>query len=202
MDIADGFSAQPRRRTWLVLVIAVVVIVLIGLAGFAWYIAGYNRAVALEQNVKQAWAQVDVVMERRFDLVPNLVEAVKGYAAHEKEIFEQLADARSRYQQAKTVGGKAAAASLFDRAMVNVLALAENYPDLKANESFLKLQDSLEGAENRIAVERMRYNQAVKELNTYYRSFFGGFFCRRAGVEMAEFYEAPDIKKEVPRVEF
>jgi len=183
-------------------VVAVAVIVLVGLIGFAWYVSGYNHAVKLEQSVKEAWAQVDVVIERRFDLIPNLVETVKGYAAHEKEVFEHLADARTQYQKAQTVSEKAGAAAIFDKALVNVLALAENYPQLRANENFLKLQDSLEGAENRIAVERMRYNAAVQALNTYCRSFFGGFFCRRAQVEMAQFYAAPEAKKEVPKVKF
>jgi len=191
-----------RSSVWIGVVIAIAVIAVLALIGFTWYVSGYNRAVGLEQSVKESWAQVDVVIERRFDLIPNLVETVKGYAAHEKEVLEHLADARTLYQKAQTVGDKAAAAGLFDKALVNVLALAENYPQLKANENFLKLQDSLEGAENRIAVERMRYNTAVQALNTYYRSFFGGFFCHRAGVEMAQFYAAPEAKREVPKVKF
>jgi LemA protein len=201
----DGTESQAPRfhfRGWIGVLVGVALIAVVGLIGFSWYISGYNRAVRLEQSVKEAWAQVDVVIERRFDLIPNLVEVVKVYAAHEKEIFEHLADARTQYQKAQTVSDKAAAASLFDRALVNVLALAENYPQLRANENFLKLQDSLEGAENRIAVERMRYNAAVQALNTYYRSFFGGFFCRRAQVQMVEFYKAPEVKKEAPKVKF
>ena len=202
MNGTSSGAPASSLRVWLAVIVLVAVIVVIGLAGFACYVTGYNHAVRLEQAVKEAWAQVDVVIERRFDLIPNLVETVKGYAAHEKEVFEHLADARGQYQNARTVGEKAAAASLFDKALVNVLALAENYPQLKANENFLKLQDSLEGAENRIAVERMRYNAAVQALNTYDRSFFGGFFCRRADVQMAEFYAAPEARKEAPKVKF
>jgi LemA protein len=199
-------ESSPAKKSgmswWIWVVVAVAVVGVAGLLVFGWYVRGYNRAVAMEQNVKQAWAQVDVVVTRRFDLIPNLVETVKGYATHEKAVLDNLANARTQYVNAQNVGQKAAAASLFDKALVNVLALAENYPNLKANENFMKLQDSLEGAENRISVERMRYNQAVQALNTYHRSFFGNFFCRKAGVEMAEFYDAPEEKQEVPKVQF
>lgn len=202
MENESGRARKPGMPWWGMLVIVLLVLGAIALIGFKWYVGNYNRVVTLEQRVKEAWGQVDVVVTRRFDLIPNLVETVKGYAAHEQAVLDNLAQARTQYVNARTVGEKAAAASLFDRSLVNVLALTENYPDLKANESFLKLQDSLEGAENRISVERMRYNQSVRELNTYIRSFFGGFFSRRAGVEMAQFYEAPEEKQAVPKVEF
>ena len=156
----------------------------------------------MDENVKGKWAQVENQLKRRYDLIPNLVETVKGYAKHEKELFENIAQARTQYFQAKGVKGKVAGANRIEGVLSRLLLLQERYPDLKANQSFLKLQDSLEGTENRIAVERKRYNDAVQILNTYIRTFFGRFFAAFANVSKAEYYEIPEGEKAVPKVKF
>ncbi|MBI4566439.1 MAG: LemA family protein [Planctomycetes bacterium] len=164
--------------------------------------SGYNRAIALDEDVKARWAQVDNQLKRRFDLIPNLVEVVKGYAAHEKEIFENLAKARQGYAGAKTTSEKAKAAGEVESAIARLLMIVENYPNLKANENFARLQDELAGTENRIAVERMRYNEAVKTLNAFTRRFPSRVFAGWAGVEAAAYFEVPEEEKKVPKVDF
>lgn len=182
--------------------IIVGILVVIGIIVGGWLIGGYNRTVAMDENVKGAWAQVENQLKRRYDLIPNLVETVKGYAAHERELFENIAQARTQYFQAKDVKGKIESANQLEGTLSRLLLLQERYPDLKANESFLKLQDSLEGTENRIAVERKRYNDAVQLLNTFIRTFMGRFFAAFAGVEKAEYYEVPEAEQAVPKVAF
>jgi LemA protein len=182
--------------------IIVGIVVLLGFMTFSWFVKGYNHVIALDENVKGRWAQVENQLKRRYDLIPNLVETVKGYAKHEKELFEHIADARTKYFQAKTVKEKIAASNQLEGFLSRLLLLREAYPQLKANESFLKLQDSLEGTENRIAVERKRYNEAVQALNTYIRTFFGRFFAAFAGISSAEYYEVPETEKEAPKVKF
>lgn len=178
------------------------VMALVVVIGAGWIIGGYNRVVAMDENVKTAWAQVENQLKRRYDLIPNLMETVKGYAAHEKEIFEHLADARTKYFQAQDVKGKIEASGELERALSRLLVLRETYPQLKANETFLKMMDSLEGTENRISVERKRYNDAVRTLNTYIRTVFGRFFAGLAGVTKAEYYQIPEAEKEAPKVKF
>ncbi len=183
------------------------VIVLIALAavllgGFFVVWGGYNKAIRLDEAVKGRWAQVETVLVRRFDLIPNLIETVKGYASHEKELFTHIADARTKYFQAGSIAGKAKAAGQLQGFLSRLLLLREQYPQLKANQNFLKLQDQLEGTENRIAVERKRYNEAVRAVNTYARSFFGRSFCGMAGVEKAEYFEATEQQKAPPKVKF
>lgn len=186
------------RKIILPIIIAVVVVFILG----RWYISGYNRVVTLEESVKGAWAQVDNQLKRRYDLIPNLVETVKGYAAHEKETFEAIAKSRQAYMGAKTIKAKIDASKGLESFLGRLLAIREAYPELKANENFLKLQDSLEGSENRIAVERMRYNESVKTLNTYIKTFFGRFFAGRVGVEKAEYFEIAEEETVVPKVKF
>ena len=165
-------------------------------------ISGYNQVIAMEENVKGKWAQVENQLKRRYDLIPNLVETVKGYAKHEKEIFENIAQARTQYFQANDFKGKIQSANRLESTLSRLLLLQERYPDLKANQSFLRLQDSLEGTENRISVERKRYNDAVQILNTYIRTFFGRFYALLANVEPAEYYEIPEAEKQTPKVKF
>ena len=167
-----------------------------------WGIGQYNHVIALDEQVKAQWAQVENQLKRRFDLIPNLVATTKGYAKHEKEIFENIANARTKYFNANSMNEKVEAAGDFERALSRLLMLQERYPDLKANESFLKLQDALEGTENRIAVARKRYNEAVRRLNTYRRSFIGRFFAAMAGVEEAKYFEIPEQEKAAPKVNF
>jgi LemA protein len=165
-------------------------------------ISGYNNVIAMDENVKGKWAQVENQLKRRYDLIPNLMETVKGYAKHEKELFENIAEARTKYFQAKNVNSKIKASNQLEGSLSRLLLLKETYPVLKANESFLKLQDSLEGTENRIAVERKRYNEAVQMLNTYIRAFFGRFYAMLAGVSKADYFEIQEAEKAAPKVKF
>lgn len=190
-------------KIWVALVAVLVVLLLIGLGIFRWYIGGYNRAVNLEQGAEKAWADIDAALQRRLDLVPNLVETVKGYAGHEKELFENIAKSREKYFQAGNRAGKIEATNELSGFLSRLLMLQENYPQLKANENFRDLQVALEGTENRINVARTRYNEAAKQLNAYSRQFFGAFFCKKAGVEPVEYFEASEqAKTEVPKVDF
>ncbi len=177
-------------------------ILLVGFLLAGQIISGYNRVIAMDENVKGSWAQVENQLKRRYDLIPNLVETVKGYAAHEKELFENIANARTQYFQAKEVNDKVDASNRLEGSLSRLLLLQERYPELKANQSFLKLQDSLEGTENRIAVERKRYNDSVQMLNTYIRTFMGRFYATFAGVSQAKYYEIPETEKSAPQVKF
>jgi LemA protein len=184
--------------------ILVVLAVIVGAALLTifWGVGQYNKVVAMDEQVKSQWAQVENQLKRRYDLIPNLVETVKGYAKHEKELFENIANARTKYFQATTTKDKIAASGQLEGVLSRLLMLQETYPQLKANESFLKLQDSLEGTENRIAVERKRYNDDVRTLNTYRRSVFGRFIAAFANVGEAQYYEIPQAEKEAPKVKF
>ena len=189
-------------KAWVILVGVLVAIAVVGVVLFSWYKSGYDTAVRREQSAQKAWADIDAALQRRLDLVPNLVNTVKGYAAHEKELFENIAKARTEYFQAKGLKNKVNAANRLEGVLSRLLLLQERYPELKANQSFLKLQDSLEGTENRISVERKRYNEAVQALNTYIRTFFGRFYAMIAGVTSAEYYEIPEAEKAAPKVKF
>ena len=167
-----------------------------------WGFGKYNAVIAMDEGVKAQWAQVENQLKRRYDLIPNLVETVKGFASHEKEIFTNIAEARTKYFTAQSVGDKVAASKGLEGALSRLLMLQENYPQLKANENFLKLQDSLEGTENRIAVERMRYNETVKVLNAYVRGFPGSIFAGLASVQQAVYYDLPSAQEETPKVKF
>jgi LemA protein len=190
-------------KAWVVLISVLVFLLLVGITAFSWYIKGYNRAVSLEQGAEKAWANIDAALQRRLDLVPNLVETVKGYASHEKGLFENIAKSREKYFSAGTRAGKIEATNELSGFLSRLLMLQEGYPDLKANENFRDLQVALEGTENRINVARTRYNEAAEQLNTYNKQFFGSFFCKRAGVKPVEYFEANEqAKTEVPKVEF
>jgi LemA protein len=166
---------------------------------------GYNKAVRLDEKTKSAYAEIENQMQRRFDLIDNLVETVKGYATQEKDVFLGVAEARKAYFQArdhKSAAEMAKANDSFSSALSRLLVLRESYPELKSNESFLKLQDELAGTENRLAVARKRYNDAVKELNVFTRKLAGRFYSSLAGVERAEYFKVPETAKAVPKVDF
>ncbi len=182
------------------IVLAITAVIAIGIIMYG--VGQYNHVIAMDEQVKSQWAQVENQLKRRYDLIPNLVETVKGYAKHEKELFENIANARTKYFQAATVKDKIQASQQLEGVLSRLLMLQESFPQLKANESFLKLQDSLEGTENRIAVERKRYNDDVRTLNTYRRTVFGRFFASLAGVNEAQYYEIPQAEKEAPKVKF
>lgn len=186
----------------IVLILLLVGLIIIGAMGFSWYITGYNKAIRLEEEAKTAWANVDTALQRRLDLIPNLVETVKGYASHESELFTNIAQARTKYFQADTPQGKMESANAMTGLLSRLLLLQERYPELKANQNFLALQDSLEGTENRINVARTRYNEAAKTLNIYTREFIGSFFAKRAGVEQMPLFEAAGEAQTAPRVDF
>jgi len=166
--------------------------------------SGYNKVVTLDEEVEQAWAQVENQLQRRYDLLPNLVETVKGYASHEKEIFTEIAQARTKYfQPNQSRSSKIKAAVGLEGVLSRLLVLQEKYPDLKAQQSFLGLQDELAGAENRLSVERKRFNDTVGSLNKHIRAFPGKMFAGWAGVEKAEYFEVTTPQaKEVPKVNF
>jgi len=190
-------------KIWVVLIAIIIVLLLVGFGIFRWYIAGYNKAVNLEQGAEKAWSDIDAALQRRLDLIPNLVNIVKGYAEHEKELFENIAKSREAYFSAGNRAGKIEASNQLTGFLSRLLVLQERYPELKANQNFLDLQVALEGTENRINVARTRYNEAAKQLNTFARQFFGSFFCKKAGVEKVEYFEATEqAKTEVPKVEF
>jgi LemA protein len=165
-------------------------------------VGAYNRMVTEREGVDKAWAQVENVLQRRGDLIPNLVETVKGYAAHEKEVFEKVAEARGRLAGATTPQEASAANAGLTSALGRLLAIAENYPELKANENFIRLQDELAGSENRIATERMRYNEAVRGYNTLIKRFPNNFIAGFFRFTEKEYFEATPESKEVPKVKF
>lgn len=184
-----------------VLILIIAIVLLLGLGG--WFIGGLNRVVILDENVNQGWAQVENQLQRRNDLIPNLVNTVKGYASHEEGIFIKVTELRSQWGKAATRGEKIATAKEMGGVLSRLLLVAENYPDLKANENFLTLQSQLEGTENRIAVERRRYNQAVMAFNAYRRTIFGSMFAGMRGLtKPAEYFEAEEAAKAVPEVKF
>lgn len=177
----------------------VVVLVLVAFAG----ISSYNNIVTLNETISAKWAQVESQLQRRNDLIPNLVNTVKGYAAHERGIFIQVTEARSKWAGANTIEQKVAAASEMDSALARLLVVVENYPNLKADQTFLRLMDELAGTENRIAVERMRYNEAVKDYNVEIRRFPGNIIAGLYKYQRAtEYFKAEEKAKIVPKVEF
>lgn len=158
--------------------------------------------VSLKEQVEAAWAQVENQLQRRNDLIPNLVEVTKGYAAHERGVFTSVAEARAKLIGAGTRGEKIAAANEVSSALSRLLALSERYPELKADRQFARLSDELAGTENRIATERRRYNEAVQAYNTYIKSFPTLLSAKLFGFEPEKYYETPQEAQQVPRVQF
>lgn len=170
---------------------------------FGWIlISTYNTLVSLQEAVSTSWAQVENQLQRRSDLIPNLVETVKGYARHERTVLLDVTNARAKIGQAKDIQEKIKANSELEGALSRLLVVVERYPDLKANQNFIRLQDELSGTENRIAVERRRYNEAVRIYNTKIRTFPGNIIAKFFGFERAPLFEAPPASKEPPKVEF
>ena len=163
---------------------------------------GYNTMVTMKETVDSAWAQVQNQLQRRNDLIPNLVEVTKGYAAHEKEVFEAVANARSRLINAGSRDQQIDAANQLSGALGRLLAIAEQYPQLKANEQFNRLSDELAGTENRIAVERKRYNDAVQAYNTYIKQLPNNIYASLFGFKEQKYFEVPASAQEVPKVDF
>jgi len=183
--------------------IVVIILALIVLAAFGQYVSVKNTLVTKNEAVKSSWSQVDIVLQRRADLIPNLVETVKGYAQQETTVFGDIAKARSALLSAGTPQDKIAANGQLDGALGRLLLIVENYPQLKSNENFLRLQDELAGTENRIAVERKRYNDTLQDYNTYVQQFPNSVFAGWAGFKPNEaYFAASEQARTVPKVNF
>lgn len=186
--------------------------IIVGIFGFLFVfvlmpgciaLKSYNNLVTLNESIDSSWAQVENVLQRRYDLIPNLVNSVKGYAKHEKSLLEEVTRLRSQWGTAKSADQKIAASKGLESALGRLMIVVEKYPDLKANQNFLKLQDELAGTENRIAVERMRYNEVVRSYNIVTRRFPSNIVARIFGFEKKDVYfEAAEESKSVPKVEF
>ncbi len=194
-------------------VIAVAVIVVLCFGAYRFFAGTYNKMVSSEENVKSAWSQVENVYQRRLDLIPNLVQTVKGYASHEAKVFTDLAEARSKaggtLQVSDDVLNNPESFSRFQKtqselgsALQRLLVITENYPELKADQGFLDLQSQLEGTENRITVERKNYNDAVKSYNTLIRLFPGSIIARQAGFTEKPYFAADEKASKAPEVRF
>lgn len=185
--------------------IGIVLLVIVGVAIVfgGIIISGLNKPVILDEQVNNSWAQVENQLQRRNDLIPNLISTVRGYMEHERVTFERITELRSQWAKAGTMQEKIQTANAITDALSKILLVSENYPELKANENFLSLQAQLEGTENRISVERMRFNDAVKTFNAYQRTIFGSIFCGLRGLSQPRVYfKAVEGAKEVPKVVF
>ena len=186
-----------RRRLVIVAQVTSLLVVATGLSG-----CSYNKFTTQEEAIKAQWAQVQNQLQRRNDLIPNLVETVKGYAAHEAGVFKDIADARSRMLAAKSPEETIQAANQQSSALGRLLLIVENYPQLKANEQFNRLMDELSGTENRLATERMRYNERVQEYNTQRRKFPSNVTAKMFGFKEYPYWEVPPEAKVAPKVNF
>ena len=185
------------------LIIAGVVALIVVVALYSFFKGNYNTFVSLDEAVKGSWAQVENQLQRRYDLIPNLVETVKGYAKQEKDVLVEVTNARAKVGGATTVPEKIGANNELSSALSRLLVVVEKYPDLKSNQNFMHLQDELAGTENRIAVERMRYNDAVKDYNITVRMFPGNIIAGMFGYKPAtEYFKAEEKAKTVPEVKF
>ena len=178
------------------------ILLLMVFAAYSYLKGTYNTLVTMDEGVKGAWAQVENQLQRRYDLIPNYVETVKGYAKHEKEVFVEVAEARSKVAGATTVNDKIQANSQLSSALGRLLLVVERYPELKANTNFIRLQDELAGTENRIAVERRRFNEIVKDYNVKIRSFPTNILAGMFGFEKAAFFQVPKEQQQAPKVKF
>ena len=182
----------------MIVIVLIVVLVLLGLI----FMAMYNKLVRLRNRIENAWAQIDVQLQRRNDLIPNLVETVKGYAAHEKGVLEGVTQARSAVMNAKGPAETAAADNMLTGALKSLFAVSEAYPDLKANQNFLALQEELSGTEGKVAYARQFYNDEVRSYNTSIQSFPTVVLANMFGFKEREYYEADDTARGAVRVQF
>ena len=194
-DIRDTETiiAELKRKKY----IKIGFVLLIILVPIIWYVSTYNSLITMDNNVESKWQQVEVQYQRRMDLIPNLVNTVKGYASFEQKVLTDVTEMRSRWQSASTREDKISAAGDFDQALGRLIAVAENYPDLKANQNFLALQDELANTENKIAVERQRYNEVVKDYNIAINSIPTNIVASNMGLLKKPYFEAK-IGSEVP----
>jgi len=184
------------------LIITIAIIVILVLSLYSFFKGNYNRFVTLDESVNAAWAQVENQLQRRYDLIPNLVETVKGFAKQEREVFIGVTEARSKVGGATTIPDKIAANNQLTSALSRLLVTVERYPDIKSNQNFIRLQDELAGTENRIAVERRRYNETVKVYNISIRTFPANMLAGMFGFTKATFFEVPEAAQAPPKVKF
>jgi len=191
---------EINKKMWITIGVIAVVLLLL----YSFFIGNYNSLVGLDEEVSAAWGNVEVQYQRRADLIPNLVETVKGFTAQEENIFIGVTDARTRWQnvQSDSIGEKVAAAQNMDSALARLLVTVEAYPDIKSNQNFLALQDELAGTENRISVSRTRYNEAVKTYNKKVRRFPSNVIAGMFGFDKAVLFEAEAGSENAPDVEF
>lgn len=182
---------------WLYILIGVLVVILVLV-----FIGFYNKIIRAENQIDNAWAQIDVQLKRRADLVPNLIETVKGYMTHEREVLENVTKARSALMSAKGPQQSMAAEGFLEQALGKLFAVAEAYPDLKANTNFLQLQDELTHTENKVAFARQHYNDIVLRFNNLIETFPGNVFAGMMARKEREMLETPAVEREVPRVSF
>src|SRR4030088_3042564 len=190
---------EEKMKVW----ITIGIIALLLVVGFSGYVGAKNQMVTKNETVKAAWSQVDIVLQRRADLIPNLVETVKGFALQEQTVFGDIAKARSQLLGATTPADKIAANKQLDSALGRLLVVVENYPQLKSNENFLRLQDELAGTENRIAVERRRYNETLQDYNTYISLFPNNLIAGMSGFARNDaYFKANEGSRLAPKVNF
>jgi LemA protein len=191
-----------RRGLWIVLGI-IGVFVVIGLLIYGSFVSAQNQMVRLDEQVKTSWSDVDVQLQRRADLIPNLVETVKGFTKEESTVFGDIANARAGLLNAHDPKSKIAANGTLDSAFGRLLALTENYPQLRSNEQFMRLQDELSGTENRIGVSRRRYNETLRAYNTYVRQFPNSVWANMLGFHVNDaYFEASAASRNAPAVNF
>jgi LemA protein len=192
------------KRTGMVVLVVIVILLAIAALIFGSYISARNQMVAKNEQIKQSWSQVEVVLQRRADLIPNLVATVQGFAAHETTVFADIANARAALLGARgNPKGEIAANGQLDGALGRLLAISENYPQLRSNQNFLQLQDELAGTENRIAVERRRYNMALQDYNTFIGLFPNSIWAGMAGYKRNDaYFNASPAAQQVPKVAF
>lgn len=178
---------------WIAIILGALLLILVFL---------YNSLIRLRNEVKNAWAQIDVQLKRRYDLIPNLVETVKGYAKHEKKVFTEVTKARNMFGKAESVQDKAAASNMLSDTLKSLFAVSENYPQLKANENFLQLQEELSGTENKISYARQHYNDIVMKFNNKIQAFPNSVFASMLGFKEEEMFKAPEEERKNIKVKF
>ncbi|MFP3960458.1 MAG: LemA family protein [Spirochaetaceae bacterium] len=191
--------AQKRSYAGL---IAVGVILVILIAAVSWYVGARNSLVEMEERINGAWSEVENQLQRRSDLIPNLVNTVRGFADQEEEVFTSIADARARLAGAEGVQETAESYEGLQSALSRLLVVVEDYPELRSNENFIRLQDELAGTENRIAVARRRYNETVEAYNARIRRFPTAIIASQLGFEARDYFEVEEESLEVPEVDF
>jgi len=183
---------------WIGLILLVIIVVILLLIFFGYY----NRIIRLENRIDNSWAQIDVQLKRRADLIPNLMETVKGYMTHEKEVLENVTKARSALMSAKTPQENVDADNMLTGALKSLFAVAENYPDLKANQNFLNLQDELTNTENKVSYARQHYNDSVLVYNNIVETIPGKWFAGMMNKKTRDMLQIPEADREVPKVKF